>query len=132
LKAPGSPSVAEGILALESAALRRWCRGDPSGFLDICADDVVYFDPFLDRRIEGRTALTAYYETLRGKVGAARHEILAPIVQHSGTMAVLTFQFASSGGGAGEARWNCTEAYRLEAQGWRIIQTHWSFTGAGR
>jgi len=25
-------------------------------------------------------------------------------------------------------RWNCTEVFRRTAQGWRIIQTHWSWT----
>ena len=25
-------------------------------------------------------------------------------------------------------RWNCTEVYHHTAQGWRIIQTHWSWT----
>ena len=27
-------------------------EGDPSGFLGICAPDVVYFDPFLDVRLD--------------------------------------------------------------------------------
>jgi ketosteroid isomerase-like protein len=126
VKAPGSPSVADEILALERAALDRWCQGDPSGFLEICADDVVYFDPFVERRIDGLESLSAYYENLRGTIRAARHEILAATVQHSGDMAVLTFHFVSSGDGDGEARWNCTEAYRRQAQGWRLIQSHWS------
>ena len=26
-------------------------------------------------------------------------------------------------------RWNCTEVYRRDPEGWRIVQTHWSFTG---
>ena len=35
------------IIAMEKAALDRWGQGDPSGFLEICAPDVVYFDPFI-------------------------------------------------------------------------------------
>jgi len=27
-----------------------------------------------------------------------------------------------------EYKWNCTEVYRLDNDGWKIIQTHWSFT----
>jgi len=46
------------LLALENAALVRWCAGDPSGFLEICSDDVVYFDPFLEQRLDGIVALT--------------------------------------------------------------------------
>ena len=35
------------IIAMEKAALKRWGRGDPDGFLEICAPDVVYFDPYV-------------------------------------------------------------------------------------
>lgn len=45
--------VASTIVGLEKAALERWGNGDPSGFLEISHRDVVYFDPFLDRRLDG-------------------------------------------------------------------------------
>ena len=50
----GDPT--ETIIQMERAALDRWGRGDPSGFLEISAPDVVYFDPFQGRRIDGREA----------------------------------------------------------------------------
>jgi ketosteroid isomerase-like protein len=123
-----SSNPGETIVALECAALDRWCKGDPSGFLEICAADVVYFDPFLERRLDGLVALTGYYENLRGKISAERWELLNPLVQHSGNIAVLTFNFLSWGGTDDAMRWNCTEVYRKDAPGWRLIQTHWSFT----
>jgi ketosteroid isomerase-like protein len=117
------------IIALERAALARWLNGDPSGFLEICAEDVVYFDPMLTARMDGLEALTAYYEAIRGKIFASRFEIINPKVQYIGNAAVLTFNFASYGGSEGAVmRWNCTEVYRHDAPGWRIIQTHWSFS----
>jgi hypothetical protein len=60
------------VLAMERAALDRWGRGDPLGFLEICAPDVTYFDPLLERRLDGLEALTRYYESLRGKVHVDR------------------------------------------------------------
>jgi ketosteroid isomerase-like protein len=33
------------IVMLERAALDRWGNGDPSGFLELYATDVTYFDP---------------------------------------------------------------------------------------
>ena len=116
------------IIALERAALDRWGRGDPSGFLEISAPDVVYFDPFLDMRIDGLEALTIYYEAIRGKISIDRYELLNPKVHAVGKMAVLTFNYVSYGGNENKVRWNCTEAYRKDPAGWRIIQTHWSFT----
>ena len=120
------------IIALECGALDRWGAGDPSGFLEISADDVVYFDPFLDRRIDGLVQLAQYYEGVRGKIQISRYELLNPKVQAIGDAAVLTFNYVSYGGNENAFRWNCTEVYRREAVGWRIVQTHWSFTNAGR
>jgi len=127
---PTEGDVADTIIAMERAALDRWGKGDPSGFLDISAPDVVYFDPFVDRRIDGIEALTRHLEAARGKVSILRHELINPCVHHVGDCAVLTFNYVSYGGTEDALRWNCTEVYRRGNQGWQIIQTHWSFTTA--
>ncbi|MCX6036123.1 MAG: nuclear transport factor 2 family protein [Chloroflexi bacterium] len=120
--------VAEEIIAMEKAALSRWGKGDPDGFLEICAPDVVYFDPCMEMRLDGLPALIALYETIRGQVRYDRFELLNPHVQASADLAVLTFNYVSYTGDQ-TSRWNCTEAYRLESDGrWRIVQTHWSYT----
>jgi ketosteroid isomerase-like protein len=121
-------TIEDEIVELESAALRRWCDGDPSGFLEISAPDVVYFDPMLDRRLDGLDALTEYYEPIRGKVYTKRFEMINPLVQVVGDAAVLTFNFVSVDAKEAESRWNCTEVYRRTPKGWQIIQTHWSPT----
>jgi uncharacterized protein (TIGR02246 family) len=120
------------VLALERAALDRWGNGDPSGFLEISAADVVYFDPLLDRRIDGRDALAAHYEPFRGKIFITRYEMGNAKVQVVGDAAVLTFNFVSYGGTEDAFRWNCTEVYRRTGRSWEIIQTHWSYTRGER
>jgi ketosteroid isomerase-like protein len=115
------------ILALERAAMDRWGQGDPSGFLEISAPDVVYFDPYLEQRLDGIAALRQRYETLRGQVHIDRYEFINPNVQVCGEAAVLTYNFVSYNGEQ-ETRWNCSEVYRLRDGLWRIIQTHWSYT----
>jgi ketosteroid isomerase-like protein len=120
--------VAEEIIAMEKGALIRWGKGDPDGFLEICAPDVVYFDPYREMRVDGLPALTALYETFRGQVRFDHFDILNPHVQASADLAVLTFNFVSYTSDQ-TSRWNCTEAYRKEPDGhWRIIQSHWSYT----
>lgn len=118
--------ILDEILSLERAALDRWCVGDPSGFLDLSAADVSYFDPFQESRLEDHGALAALYETLRGQVQISRSEIVNPRVQDLGNAAVLTFQFVSEGS-EGTMRWNCTEVYRRLDGQWKIVHTHWSF-----
>jgi Domain of unknown function (DUF4440) len=117
------------ILGMERAALDRWGQGDPSGFLEISAPDVVYFDPHLERRLDGLAALTALYAPVRGQLHIDRYELLNPKVQPCGDGAVLTYNLASYAQGKTN-RWNCTEVYRRTGNSWRIIQTHWSITRA--
>ena len=116
------------LIAMEKAALERWGDGDPSGFIEICASDVVYFDPYIPLRIDGLAALKDYYRLLWGKVHFDRFELINPTVQESNGMAVLTFNYVSYTGAESD-RWNCTEIYRkAENDRWKIIQTHWSYT----
>ncbi len=119
--------IAETIIAMESAALDRWGKGDPSGFLEIYAPDMLYFDPYREKRIDGVEALTKLYEEIRGQVQYDRFELIDPCVQTDGKLAVLSFNYASYTGDKRDA-WNCTEVYRLDKEGWRIIHTHWSYT----
>jgi hypothetical protein len=120
------------VIEMECAALVRWGMGDPGGFLEICAPDIVYFDPGLHRRIDGLAALTNYYEEIRGKVHFERFELINPLIQEVGDAAVLTFNYASYGSQGESSLWNCTEVYRRTRNKWEIIQTHWSYTLAKR
>jgi ketosteroid isomerase-like protein len=119
--------IAARIIGMEEDALVRWGRGDPDGFLEICAPDIVYFDPYVEQRIDGLESLAEYYVDTRGVVKFDRFELINPRVQVQGDVAVLTFNYVSYRGD-GESRWNCTEVYALRADHFRIIQTHWSYT----
>jgi hypothetical protein len=127
LTAPAESTTAAEIIAMEKAALTRWIQGDPSGWIEIFDEDVVYFDPYQERRIDGVKALSAYYEGLRGRIKANSFELLNPKVQDGGTMAVLTFNYVSRSGETLN-RWNATEVYVKTPAGWRVIQSHWSRT----
>lgn len=122
-------------MARERKALDRWGNGDPGGFVKLSAPEVTYFDPYLERRLDGRDALKSYYASLAGKIQIDRYELLNPNVQVHGDVAVLSFNYVSwstAKGKTTESRWNCTEVYsRIDGE-WRIIQTHWSVTLHGQ
>lgn len=126
----GEVGAVHEVVALEAAALARWCRGDPSGFLEVVDEDVSYFDPFLSARLDGKAALRAYYESLRGEISAVSWEIIEPGVIEIEDVVVLTFRFRSKGDGGGSTSWNATEVWRRRAGAWKIIHTHWSFSNA--
>jgi ketosteroid isomerase-like protein len=65
---------------------------------------------------------------MRGTVKMDKFEIINPVVQSTGTMAVLTYNLQTN---SGDTLWkeNCTEVYRLEDNNeWKIIHSHWSLT----
>lgn len=121
-----SDSASE-ILKLEQAAMERWSSGDPEGFLELSAEDVTYFDPFTERRLNGRDELAKLYRSLTGQVKVDRYEFIDPKVELMEDMAVLTFNFVSYMG-RNVNRWNTTEVYRKSNGSWKIIHTHWAFT----
>jgi ketosteroid isomerase-like protein len=119
---------ADFLIEKERRALERWNNGDPSGYLEISSTDVVYFDPFIDQRLNGLGKLTQLYESIQGQIHVDRYEMLHPKVQTGNDMAVLTFNLNSYEGN-NCSFWNCTEVYKKEPSGeWKIVQTHWSFT----
>ncbi len=131
MKETNTHTITEVILKLEEEALERWENGDPDGYLELYAEDIVYFDPFFDEKLEGLDTMKAYYETIRGRIHADRYQIIQPVVQVSGTMAVLTYNLCSVSGEE-VYRWNCTEVYRQgPSMKWKIIHSHWSFVKPG-
>ena len=128
-------TAADTIIALERAALDRWGRGDPRGYIETFAQDITYFDPFTERRIDGVDAMKAMLEPLVGKIKVDRYEMLNARVQQGGAggaVAVLSFNLVShtrdSHGSPTSVRWNSTEVYQRTAGKWKIIHSHWSFT----
>lgn len=126
--ANGAGDVSERIIAMEKAALERWGNGDPSGYIELYAPEVTYFDPSREERMDGLEALREYYAPIVGKVSVDRFEMLKPKVQIHGDTAVLTFNLVSYVGETREVRWNSTEVYCLIEGEWKIIHSHWSFT----
>ena len=128
LQGQNKQSLSEQIIGLERAALERSNNGDFWGFIELSAPEVVYFDPFIEKRSDGIEALQALYEAIPAGPKTDRYEMIDPLVQATDSMAVLTFNYKSYTGSKVH-RWNCTEVYRLQADhSWKIIQTHWSLT----
>ena len=121
------------IIALERAALERWGRGDPGGFLDLYAPEITYFDPLTAARIDGHAAMTAYYAPFVGKIQVDRFEMLNPHVVLEEQVAVLSYNLVNySRTPAGDevvgSRWNSTVVFQKLAGRWRTVHSHWSFT----
>jgi ketosteroid isomerase-like protein len=127
------PTIVDEIVQLERAALDRWGRGDPGGFLDLYAADVTYFDPLTDARIDGHRAMADYYRPWTGKIHVKRYEMVNPSVVAGADLAMLTYNLVNyledaNGRESIGSRWNATVVYRRVGGAWKTIHSHWSFT----
>ena len=123
---------ANAIIAMERAALDRWGKGDPQGYVEIMAPEITYFDPVHEKRVDGLVAMKELLAPITGKISVSRFDMIAPKVQHHGDVALLTFNLISyqrqaDGSEKAVARWNSTETYARVDDEWRIIHSHWSF-----
>lgn len=124
--------IAARIIALERAALDRWGKGDPGGYLELFAPDVTYFNPFEKHRIDGQPAMQKYYGDQAGQIFIGRYELTDPVVQIRGEVAILSYHLFNykkqpSGEWKETTRWNSTKIYTLTGNGWKIVHNHWSF-----
>ena len=120
------------VIAVERAALDRWGRGDPQGFLETYAPDVTYFDPMQATRVDGLEAMKELLAPIAGKIKIHRYEMQNAKVQHHGDIAVLTYNVVnfikdSDGPEKAGTRWNSTTVFRRDSGRWRTIHSHWSF-----
>lgn len=126
----------EEIIGLERAALDRWVKLDPEGYLGLYASDVTYFDPNLEKRADGLERMRALLEPIKQltvTIADARYEMTDPKVQQHGEIAVLTYNLTNYGKLSGGpetllARWNSTAVYTRIGREWKIVHSHWSYT----
>lgn len=119
--------VEDVIVGLERAALDRWCKGDPYGFVDNALDDVTYFDHVTKDRVDGIAALKDHARQFVGTVEVPRYEMPNVRLRREGNTAILTFNWETySREGELTSRWNATEVFvRREGQ-WKYAHIHWA------
>lgn len=120
------------LMALETAAMERWRKGDPWGFIEISQQEVTYFDTGTSHRLDGRETLSAEYQRREGKIFYDVMDFIDPKVLKLGDFAVLVYRFLSTqlnpnGSIKNRTPWNCTEVFIQQNGVWRIIHTHWSY-----
>ena len=122
---------AEEIIGIERAALDRWGEGDPQGYLETYGPEITYFDPNVEKRVDGIEAMQAYYAPFAGKIKVDHYEMIGAKVQRVGDAGVLSYQLESHAispdGTPFTVRWNSTKVYISSAGTWKLVHDHWSF-----
>jgi ketosteroid isomerase-like protein len=118
--------LATTIITMEKKALEKLNKGNPSGYLEIYANDITYFDPFQEKRFDGFENVKTFYESMQGTIYIEHYEMIDPVVQTVGEAAILSYNLVSYIGND-VFREKCTEVYSQQPdKQWRIIHSHWS------
>lgn len=127
-------NAGEEIIALERSALDKWAQGDTTGYVDIGADDVTWFD-FTEGeqlRLEGLEAFRNFLAPLAKEIPPHTYDMLDPKLQIYGDSAVLTFHWKGSlSDGSQLPKWKATEVYHRKDGKWRQVHGHWSIVQGG-
>lgn len=123
-------SVFETILLQARTAFERWYQGDPFAYLELMAEEVTYFSPYVSSRVEGKSAVEAIVAPIEGQIHVPKFEILNPELQLGESIAAFTFHLNEfDDDGALMTGWKVTEIYRQMGDEWRIIHAHYSSIG---
>jgi len=121
------------IFSLENAAMERWRAGDPMGYVETSADDIIYVDPSLASPIIGLGAYRAHMQMVVGKIFYQRSEFIGMKVEMHAEASLLTYNYRSTvlspdGNVISQTPWNVTEVYFFHQGTWKIAHAHFSYT----
>jgi hypothetical protein len=117
--------VFETILSQLKASLERWYLGDPYGWLENMAEEMTYFSPFTNSRLDGRRAVEANVAPVEGQIYSPGYEVLDPHLQLGEDLAVLTYHLTElDENDALNVGWKVTDIYRQAGDKWQMIHAH--------
>jgi ketosteroid isomerase-like protein len=121
------------ILSLEKFAMERWRNGDPMGWVEISAEDILYVDPSLASPIIGLDKFRAQMQRVIGMIHYQGSEFISSKIIKVGDAALLTYNYRSTGLNPegmvkSQTPWNTTEVYFKRSDEWKIVHSHWSYT----
>jgi ketosteroid isomerase-like protein len=124
--------IEKAIIEKEKQVMDEWGKGRTMVFPNNSAPEITYFDPSLEKRLDGIEAFSELLKPIEGKFTIDRYEMVNPKVQVYGETAVLTYNLVDYSktpqGAEQKFFWNTTEVYHKVGNDWRIVHSHWSFT----
>jgi ketosteroid isomerase-like protein len=124
---PTAEEAEKAVIGKEKEALDNWSAGNPAGFAIHVADDITYMDDIgASNRMSGIEACNNYLASLEGMIPPHDYEIVNPLVQLYGNIAILTFQYHGSVDGQPGQPWKATSVYNYTDGDWKMVHANWS------
>jgi ketosteroid isomerase-like protein len=124
---PTAEEAEKAVIEKETEALDNWSAGNPAGFAIHVADDITYMDDIgATNRMSGIEACNNYLSSLEGMIPPHDYEIVDPLVQVYGNVAILTFHYQGSVDGQAGQPWKATSVYHYAEGDWKMVHANWS------
>jgi len=105
----------------------RWASGDPMGFVDCAAEDIVWIDDLSAQNgVSGKEALGAYLQNFKGQIPPHQHELLDQQFQHYDDMVVVYYKYQGIFEDMDAEPWKVTSVYRYADGDWLSVHENWS------
>lgn len=109
------------------AANDKWASGDPMGFIDCAAPDIIWSDDLgAPLRVNGYEALKAYLETFKGQIPSHQHILIDPVFQFYGDIVIVSYRYQGTFEGETQAPWKVTSVYRYSDGDWLSVHENWT------
>ena len=127
---PDQPTADEAKTAIMEkikSANDRWASGDPMGFLECVAQDIIWIDDLgAQIPLNGKEALGKYLENFKGQIPPHKHELLDPVFQFYGEIVIVNYRYQGTFDGAPADPWKVTSVYRFIDGDWLSVHENWS------
>lgn len=105
----------------------KWEAGDPTGFMDIVAEDVIWVDDLGAMiPINGKEALVKYIEPYIGQIPPHTKELLNPMFQFFGEIVIVNYRYLGTFDGVAGTPWKITSVFRYADGDWLSVHENWS------
>ena len=126
-KIPPQEEAKTSILEKIKTANEKWAAGNPLGFVECAAEDIVWMDDLAAQLpVSGKENLQAYLENFVGQIPPHQHELSDMAFRFYDDVVIITYRYTASINGETADPWKVTSVYKYMDGGWWSIHENWS------
>jgi len=127
---PDPPTVDEAKAAIMEKiklANDKWASGDPMGFMECAAQDIIWIDDLgAQNSVSGYDTLAKYLENFKGQIPPHEHELLDMVFQYYGDIVIVNYRYQGIFDGEPADPWKVTSVFRYQDGDWLSVHENWS------
>ena len=124
---PTNEEAKAAIMEKINLANDRWSSGDPTGFLEVVAEDVIWMDDLGAMiPISGKENLVPYLEGFKGVIPKHNKEIYNFIFQYYGDIVIVNYRYQGTMDGVKADPWKITAVFKYADGDWVSVHENWS------